>query len=686
MILRKRSFGMFIAPAILAALVASCGSPAVLNPGPATELAMRQSGLEETDPDRNLDPARDNDDGGSDVRTNGAVPGVVGVASTSSRLSVQPGSSEVNQAGIPVGFTTDGHAYLGDPAAPVVIQEYSDFQCPFCARFVDQTLPMLIENQIRTGEVVLVYYDFPLTNIHPQALAAANAARCAGELGAVAYWLMHDRLFADLSAWSDESAGHVFERFAEDMGLDAEDFSACQGELRYREAIQADLATGTNLGVTGTPSFFLNGQSFVGAQPLAAFNQAIETVRNGGRLASAIADAPSPNPSVAPTPAAISLEGYAGAMGDPDAPVTIVEYTDYQCPYCSRHSQETMPVIVKELVETGRVFYLLKDFPLDRLHPSARVAAAAARCAGEQGAYWEMHDDIYARQSDWADAGDRARAILSEMAGGLGLDGTALRACIDSGRFDGAVQANLEEGMALGVTGTPSFFVNGYPLSGARPYEHFELATSLAEAGRLAEIYSPSPAEQPRQEQPSSPREVDTSDALAIGDPDAPVTIVEFTDFQCPFCSRHFQQTFPRIQADYVDTGLARYVFKDFPLDSIHPQAAKAAEAARCAGDQDAYLEMHHLLFERQQEWSNREPMATFEGYAEDLGIESVPFSQCLRGGVYAAAVEADLQQGIALGVTGTPAFFLNGQLLSGAQPYAVFQQALDSLLAQEGD
>lgn len=584
--------------------------------------------------------------------------------------------------GLPVGFTEDGHAYRGNPDAPIVIQEYSDYQCPFCSRFYVQTLPSLLENQIAAGEAVLIFYDFPLSNIHPQAAAAANAARCAGEQGAVAYWAMHDTLFANLEEWSSPEAETFFASYAEQLDLEVEAFESCVAANRYAAEVQADLAVGQSLGVSGTPTFFMNGQSLVGAQPLAAFNSAIETVKEGGQIAGNEPQQPQA-PAAAPTPAAFTGE-YAGAMGDPDAPVTIVEFTDYQCPYCSRHSLETMPQIVSEFVDTGRVYYILKDLPLDQLHPDARSAAEAARCAGEQGAYWAMHDEIFAQQSEWAGRGEAAAEMFVGYATELGLDEGDMTACLESRQYADAVEANVTEARGLGISGTPMFFVDGYPLNGARPFEHFQLAVQFAEEGTLADAYVPRDP-QPQEARPTpGPANVEIGDAYSIGEPDAPITIVEFTDFQCPFCVRHFQQTYPKIVEEYVEKGIVRYVFKDFPLSSIHPQAAEAAQAARCAGDQEAFIEMHDLLFQRQMLWSGQGPTDQFVGFAEDLDLNASDFEACLTSGKYEDAVNADLNQGVQLGVTGTPAFFINGYAVSGAQPYQLFQQAIDGLLAEQ--
>jgi protein-disulfide isomerase len=598
-----------------------------------------------------------------------------------SNLEIIKSSIELDASGIQVGFTSDGHAFRGDPNAPIILEEYSDFQCPFCSRFVDETLPTIEAEQIASGDVVLVYYDFPLNNIHPQAAAAANAARCAGEQGAVAYWLMHDQLFANPEFWSNQAYEEAFVSMAEEIGIDTSVFKSCVQSNKYEKEVQVDLDAGVALGVSGTRSFFINGQLFVGAQPLAVFNEALTTVKEGGQLASNNPSEPA-EPAAAPTPASLNQD-FAGEMGDPNAPVTIVEFTDYQCPFCARHSIDTMPILVSEMIDSGRVHYMLKDLPLDQLHPDARSAATAARCAGDQGAYWEMHDIIFANQESWAGLGPETEGVFLGFAAELRLDTEEYADCMVSGRFDSAIENNVNEARALGVDGTPFFFVDGYPLSGARPTEHFQIAVELAEEGRLAEAFAPPPQAEPQP--PSGPVEVTIGDAYVLGDIDAPVTIVEFTDFQCPFCSRHYQQTFPQIIDSYVNEGLVRYVFKDFPLNSIHPQAFAAAEAARCAGDQDAFLEMHNLLFDRQGDWGNQEPTDTFIGYAGDLGLDTDQFGVCLSSGKYSEAVNADLQQGMELGVTGTPAFFLNGHLVSGAQPYELFVQAIESLISEDG-
>lgn len=169
------------------------------------------------------------------------------------------------------------------------------------------------------------------------------------------------------------------------------------------------------------------------------------------------------------------------------------------------------------------------------------------------------------------------------------------------------------------------------------------------------------------------------------GSASAKVTLIEFTDYQCPFCSRHFEQTLPDILKNYVDTGKVKYVVRDYPL-SFHPNAQKASEASECAGEQGKFWEMHDKLFQTQGEWSNlSDAPAKFKEYAKALKL-TASFDTCLDSGAMADEVNADLADGSAAGISGTPGFWIvseDGQSknISGAYPYATFQAAFDEML-----
>ena len=183
--------------------------------------------------------------------------------------------------------------------------------------------------------------------------------------------------------------------------------------------------------------------------------------------------------------------------------------------------------------------------------------------------------------------------------------------------------------------------------------------------------------------------QVSTAGSVSLGDMNAKVTVVEFTDYQCPFCARYANDTRTKLVEDYVKTGKIRYVLRNFPLEQIHPLAAKAAEGAECAGDQGKYWEAHERMFKNQSALDAKELM----GHAAVLGLDQEKFKTCLESGKFTAKVKADISDGQKLGVKGTPTFFFGYpdakdqnkvravKLLSGAQPLNAFTDILDNLL-----
>lgn len=165
----------------------------------------------------------------------------------------------------------------------------------------------------------------------------------------------------------------------------------------------------------------------------------------------------------------------------------------------------------------------------------------------------------------------------------------------------------------------------------------------------------------------------------SIGREDAPVTIVEFSDYQCPFCSRA-EPTVKQVLAQYPDS--VRLVYRHFPLDAIHPQARPAAIAAVCAAQQDRFWEFHDKVFASQSDLS-AEKLASF---ADELALDRAAFDACLTSDAAATSVEKDLAAGQAAGTTGTPAFFINGIRLSGARPLDDFVEVIESELANTED
>lgn len=188
-------------------------------------------------------------------------------------------------------------------------------------------------------------------------------------------------------------------------------------------------------------------------------------------------------------------------------------------------------------------------------------------------------------------------------------------------------------------------------------------------------------------ETPASEIVLKIADAPSRGAKDARLVLVEFSDYQCPFCARHVRETMPEIEREYVRTGKVRYVFRDFPLEAIHPQAFRAAEAAQCAGEQGKFWEMHDRLFAHPQELG---PDA-LRAHAEAVGLDMKRFQRCLERRTFAERIRRDLAEGQQAGVRGTPTFFLGfaepggkvrvARVLRGAHPYSAFRHTIEELL-----
>jgi len=164
------------------------------------------------------------------------------------------------------------------------------------------------------------------------------------------------------------------------------------------------------------------------------------------------------------------------------------------------------------------------------------------------------------------------------------------------------------------------------------------------------------------------------------GDPDAPVTIIEFADFQCPYCGRFFAETKPQIDEQYMQSGKVRFAYFNFAF--LGPESNWAAEAAECAADQDKFWEYHDKLYDSQsgenQGAFNKDNLKQF---AEELGLDASAFNECLDSGKYSQLVQDESSLASSIGVRSTPTFLINGQAVVGAQPYEIFQQTIDSLL-----
>jgi len=371
--------------------------------------------------------------------------------------------------------------------------------------------------------------------------------------------------------------------------------------------------------------------------------------------------------------------GSSPVKGKEDALVTIVEFSDFQCPFCSR----VVPTIKKIKDKFGdQVRISFKHQPLP-FHPNAEPASLASLAAHAQGKFWEMHDKLFEHQ-DKLDA-----ATFEQYAKDLGLNLDKFKSDLSNPEIKAQIESDKTLASAIGANGTPTFFINGRPLRGAYPYEAFEAliteelekANTLIKNGIAAkDVYQETTKnglqkapEPPRKNAPPAGRrkiEVSKEDP-SEGGKTPKVTIVEFSDFECPFCSR-VGPTIKELLSTYKDD--IKIVFKQNPL-SFHKHAELAAVAALAAHEQGKFWAMHDKLFENQKSLER----ADLEKYAKEIGLNLAKFKAALDDiKKYQERIQADQKLAASNGAGGTPAFFINGKLLSGAQPAANFKAVID--------
>jgi protein-disulfide isomerase len=595
----------------------------------------------------------------------------------------------------------------GPADALVTIIESSDFECPFCKR-VGPTLKAL-EDQYR-GKVRFVFKHNPLP-FHPRATPAAIATEEARAQGGDAkFWAMHDALFA--APTLDDAA---LLQAAKDAGLDVAKVQEAIATGKHKARLERDQRLVQSLGATGTPSFFVNGRKLTGAQPLPAFQalvdeelaKAEELVRSGtpatqvyakiserGATApvfttpapeAAAAPQPPPQPAAAPPSEyrEVPLRADDPARGPADAKLTVVVFSDFQCPFCARVEPSLAQL---EQAFPGKVRIVWKHQPLP-MHPQAIPAALASEAAREQGKFWAMHDKLFATQ----------QALSPET-----FQRAAREAGLDLRRFDQAVAARRGEGRIqedqklagqVGANGTPTMFFNCRQVVGAQPFERLravaeeelrkadQVLGGKGGAGAYDRVCKANVAAAPAPQAvaavaaaAAAPASIEIRpDDPVRGNPKAPVTIVLFSDFQCPFCAR-VGPTLDEAQRTYGDK--VRIVWKHQPLP-FHPNALPAAKAAEAAREQGKFWQMHDRLFQAQRELS---PDA-YERIARELGLDLRRFQDAVKAGKGQTRIEEDQRLAARIGAQATPTMFVNGEKVEGAVPFASIKAVIDRKL-----
>ncbi len=386
--------------------------------------------------------------------------------------------------------------------------------------------------------------------------------------------------------------------------------------------------------------------------------------------------------------------------GKRDALITIVQYSDFQCPYCSR-VEPTMDQ-VKTTYGPDKVRIIWKDNPLP-FHQNAKPAAEAAQgvfaLAGNDG-FWKFHDTAFKNQ------GSLSTDSYEKWAKEAGVkDAAAFKAGLDSHKWADKVDKDLNDGKAAGVQGTPAFFVNGVFISGAQPFDNFKQTIDQELGKAQAKIASGTPksriyvemSKENKKNAPAAKKEeegekedtttvfkVPVGQSPILGNANALVTIVEFSDFQCPFCSR-VEPTLKAIRDKYGDK--VRLVWKNEPLP-FHPAAEPAAQAAlevRNEKGDKGFWDAHDKLYAGQATLMNgKDPnLDAIVKIAADAGASADKAKKAIDNHTYKKLIDADQDLSEDFQASGTPHFFVNGRRLVGAQPEEKFDKIIDEEIAK---
>jgi len=529
-----------------------------------------------------------------------------------------------------------------------------------------------VQELIRTnpGKIRLFFKHNPLP-FHTRSMQAHEAAMAAGAQGK--FWQMHDLLFANQGRLGKDD----LLQYAKQLNLDVELFQHALDTHLYRPIVDANIEEAQGLGVIGTPTFFINGKKIVGAQNLETLTAAVDEALQHPPGPGAVSP---PNGNTAgraaeALPALVERVEIRGShiRGAIEAPVTVVEFSDFQCPFCGR-AAPTVQELLRQYPKGVR--WVFKNFPLD-FHPGSLLAHKAALAAGEQGKFWEMHDLIFANPNAIK------RDDLIQRSSQLGLDMKRFIADLDGNRYQAIIDAEKAEGLRLGVTGTPTFFINGKRMVGAWPLAEYSKLVDAelkpAHDQRVAAeppllVVSSSEARQPAS-RPSSAKRLLKDGVATRGPETAPITITWYCDLESPL-SLQAAQVVSRLEASYPEK--IRVEFRNLPLE-FHSHAAIAHQAMLAAGAQGKFWQMQYLILADQSKMTRDDLLA----YAQTLGLDRTRFIAALDGRLFQPVIDEDTAEAHRQGVYGVPVFFVNGKRMDGVQPLAMFKEIIDAELAR---
>jgi protein-disulfide isomerase len=586
----------------------------------------------------------------------------------------------------------------GNRTAPVTIVQFSDFQCPFCSR-VEATM-----DQIKTAygpdKVRIIWKNEPLP-FHPNAKPAAEAAQGVFSLkGNDAFWKFHGTAFKNQSALNPEN----YEKWAQAAGVtDMAKFKAGISAHKWAEKVDKDHTQAKAAGVNGTPGFFINGVSLSGAQPYDKFKAIIdqELGKAQAKIASGTAKdkiyvtMSSENKKNAP-PAPKEEEeeqedtktvwkvpvGKSPVQGSDKALVTVMLFSDFECPYCKK-GEDVLKKVKETYGEKVRVVWKNEPLPFHkRAEPAAEVALEARAQKGDAG-FWAAHAKLFESAPKLEDAD------LEKAASEIGLNVEKVKAAMKDHKHKKDIDVDQDLAEDFQASGTPHFFVNGRRLVGAQPFDKFQKIIDeeipkaqalLAKGTKPADLYDALIKDGKGVPEPEKKNVALPTNGPVKGNASAKVTILEISDFQCPYCKR-VEDTMKEVMKNHGDKVKVTWRNLPLPMHADAPLAAQAAQEAFKQKGSDGFWKMHDIMFENQQELKRE----SLEKYAQQIGLDMGKFKAALDSQSHKAEVDADAKVANDAGISGTPAFIINGYYINGAQPYPKFRKIIERALAEAG-
>lgn len=580
----------------------------------------------------------------------------------------------------------------GSDQAEVTLIAFLDYECRYCREAFDVLTGLRAKYSSEVLRIVIKH--LPLEG-HPMALPAAVAAQAVTDeagpeaffrFSALAFQNQGNLSYAGLADWAAE------------VGVTRSVYNEAVSSESTLEKVATDARLAWRRGAEGTPTLFVNGRLIDTApseQELSSvIDEELARMRaDSGGWAARYARQVSANAQVSLAQALLAADpadyrvpvAGSAALGSESAPVTVVVFTDYQCPYCKR-ADATLEALTARYPQDVRLVF--KHLPLPfhaAARPAARLAEAVRQVRGD-AAFFTVSRDLFAQSPQLDDDS------LLELGRKHGLDAKTAKTAIAGG--DAAIEERIARDLELAddveAGGTPHVFINGKRVPGARPFEHFEavlLAEKRRAEARVATGVAPTAVYESLQQdalQPGAPTPIApppvSAQSPTRGPANAPVTIHVFSDFECPFC-RKAEQTLVELERRYP--GTLRIVWHDRPLD-FHPLARPAARAGRDAqrqGGDAAFWKLHELMFGMDGEQAAI-TKSDLLAHAKTVGLDVAAVEKAIDTPLHDAAIDRDIALATSLGFQGTPAFVVGNYALTGARGLRHFERLVELSLA----